>query len=146
MLTDVTTDERMDTVSSNGYAWGYIGSCIPFILSLLVVLNYDKLNLAMSHAMFIAFLITGSWWLISSLPLLQNYKQTYYISMQEHIVHNSFSRLGRTFSEITRDKKILFFSWHSSFTLMEFIPLLIWQPLTASHLDWTVLDYYWRFC
>lgn len=109
MLTDVTTDERMDTVSSNGYAWGYIGSCIPFILSLLVVLNYDKLNLAMSHAMFIAFLITGSWWLISSLPLLQNYKQTYYISMQEHIVHNSFSRLGRTFSEITRDKKILFF-------------------------------------
>ena len=109
MLTDVTTDERMDTVSSNGYAWGYIGSCIPFILSLLVVLNYDKLNLAMSHAMFIAFLITGAWWLISSLPLLQNYKQTYYISMQEHIVHNSFSRLGRTFSEITRDKKILFF-------------------------------------
>ena len=38
MLPEVTTDERMDTVSSMGYAYGYIGSVIPFILCLLLVL------------------------------------------------------------------------------------------------------------
>ena len=30
MLTDITDRTRMDNVSSHGYAWGYIGSCIPF--------------------------------------------------------------------------------------------------------------------
>ena len=42
MLTDITSEERMDEVSAQGYAWGYIGSCVPFICSLLLVLFYDK--------------------------------------------------------------------------------------------------------
>ena len=46
MMVDVTTDERMDEVSSHGYAWGYIGSCVPFVISLLLVLGGDKVGIS----------------------------------------------------------------------------------------------------
>ena len=46
MLPEVTTDARMDNVSSQGYAFGYIGSVIPFILCLVLVLLGDKIGLS----------------------------------------------------------------------------------------------------
>ena len=51
MLADVTTPERMDTVSSHGYAWGYLGSCFPFIISLIFVLFHEKIGISMTAAM-----------------------------------------------------------------------------------------------
>ena len=45
MLNDVTTEERMDEVSSYGYAWGYLGSCIPFLVALIAyVLGPDMVG------------------------------------------------------------------------------------------------------
>lgn len=105
MLTDVTTNERMDEVSSRGYAWGYIGSCIPFLLSLMLVLFYEKIGLSMALAMGLAFLLTAVWWVLMSLPLLKIYEQTHYQPKTEHTIKNSFIRLGKIFSELKSNKK-----------------------------------------
>lgn len=109
MLTDVTEPERMDIVSSQGFAWGYIGSCIPFVASLGVVLGGGKLGIGMQTSMVIAFLITSVWWLLSAVPLLRSYKQKYFVETTQHVVRNSFRRLGSTFKEIAREKHVLFF-------------------------------------
>ena len=109
MLTDVTEPERMDVVSSQGFAWGYIGSCIPFVASLGVVLGGGKLGIGMQTSMVIAFLITSVWWLLSAVPLLRSYKQKYFVETTQHVVRNSFRRLGGTFKEIAREKHVLFF-------------------------------------
>lgn len=55
MLVDVTSEDRMDEVSSQGYAWGYIGSCVPFVICLLVVLNAGKIGITMEIAMMVSF-------------------------------------------------------------------------------------------
>lgn len=109
MLTDVTTKDRMDEVSSHGYAWGYIGSCIPFILSLLLVLFYESLGLTMETAMSIAFLLIAVWWFLLALPLFRSYEQKHYVSVESHPVRESFRRLGRIFKELKNDQKVLFF-------------------------------------
>ncbi|HIX64373.1 MAG TPA: MFS transporter [Candidatus Mediterraneibacter colneyensis] len=109
MLTDVTEPDRMDSVSSHGYAWGYIGSCIPFIACLAIVLGAGSLGVGMQTSMILAFLITALWWLFSSVPLLRSYRQRYFSEPGEHVVSSSFKRLGRTFVELAKDKRILVF-------------------------------------
>ncbi|HJB47168.1 MAG TPA: MFS transporter [Candidatus Mediterraneibacter surreyensis] len=109
MLTDVTEPDRMDSVSSHGYAWGYIGSCIPFVICLVIVLGGGNVGLSTQTSMILAFIITAVWWLGSSVPLLRSYRQKYFSEAGEHVVRNSFKRLGRTFIELTKQKHIFVF-------------------------------------
>lgn len=109
MLVDVTTGERMDMVSSHGYAWGYIGSCIPFVISLVFVLMYEKIGITMKMAMAIAFFINAAWWLLVAIPLLRKYEQNYYAEMPKHPVRDSFKRLGHTLSSIKKEKNIFLY-------------------------------------
>lgn len=109
LLVDATTDERMDEVSSAGYAWGYIGSCVPFIACLLIVLNADKLGLDLHSAMVIAFVITAAWWAAFTIPLLRNVEQTHYKPREEHALSKALSGMRETISRIWADKTIRFF-------------------------------------
>ena len=109
MLPDVTEPERMDAVSSHGYAWGYIGSCIPFVACLGIVLGGGSLGIGMQTSMILAFIITALWWLCFSVPLLRSYHQRYFSAAGESVVRNSFKRLGRTFAELAGEKHIFIF-------------------------------------
>ncbi len=109
MLNDVTTADKLDTLSSQGYAWGYIGSCVPFLLSLFVVLGKDIIGLAMEQAMLISFIIIALWWFAATVPLLKNYRQVHYVERQSHVVRQSFQRLGSTLKGMRHDPKVLLF-------------------------------------
>ncbi|MBR5259438.1 MAG: MFS transporter [Eggerthellaceae bacterium] len=108
-LTDVTTDDRFDTVSSHGFAWGYIGSCIPFIACLGVVLGGGAIGISQSLGMKLAFLITAVWWLAFSLPLALNVKQTHYKEREPNLIRSTFSGLAKTLKAIVADKRLLMF-------------------------------------
>ena len=109
MLSDITEADRMDHVSSQGYAWGYIGSCIPFAVCLLLVLGAEGLGLSMVTAMALAFGITTLWWLGFTLPLLRRYEQRHFVERRPHAIRESFARLGRTLARARQEKKIFLF-------------------------------------
>ena len=109
MLPEITTEKRMDNVSSMGYAFGYIGSVIPFVVCLVLVLMADSFGLTMGSAMSIAFLVTAGWWAILSLPLLRSYRQTAYVEKQGAPLMDSFRQLARTFREARAEKHVFLY-------------------------------------
>ena len=109
-ITDVTTEERMDYVSTYGFALGYIGgSTIPFIISIALIMFGNKIGIPTLLATKLSFLITAVWWALFSIPMLRNVRQVYFIEKDPHYISNSFRRLYRTFSNIRQYKHIFLF-------------------------------------
>ena len=106
MLPEITTSERMDNVSSLGYAFGYIGSVIPFVACLVLVLMCDSFGLTMGSAMVLAFLITAAWWAVLTVPLARRYKQTAFVEKKGTALGDSFAQLARTFKEAKKEKHV----------------------------------------
>lgn len=109
MLVDATTEDRYDKVSSHGYAWGYIGSCIPFIICLAVVLGGPSIGIDMMIGMKIAFLITAAWWVAFTVPLIRNVRQVHYKERTAHVFSDMFRGIGRTIKAIVHDRRLLLF-------------------------------------
>ncbi|MFR7972813.1 MAG: MFS transporter [Lacrimispora saccharolytica] len=109
MLTDVTTEERMDEISSQGYAWGYIGSCVPFIASLVLILGSDVIGISGGMAMTLALFLNAIWWAGVTIPLIRNYRQIHYVEKVNHPVKESFRRIVDVVKGLKHQRKILFF-------------------------------------
>ena len=109
MLSDVTTPDRMDEVSARGYAWGYIGSCIPFVVCLALVLGAGSIGISQLTALNIALFITAAWWLVTTLPLLGQYRQLHYVEVERHAIRQSFARIGHTIRHLHEDRQVFWF-------------------------------------
>ncbi len=110
-LVDVTKEERMNRVSARGFGLGYIGSTIPFIISIVIIVlsQQGMIPLETTTASKIAFLITAVWWGVFAIPMLKNVHQRYYIKREPNPVHKSFKRLGKTFKEIKKYRALFLF-------------------------------------
>ncbi len=108
MLVDVAEDDRMDMLSSLGYAYGYIGSTIPFIIGIVIIFT-KPLGISTTMATQISFVITVIWWALLSVPLLKNVKQKYYLPPIENVVKTSFTRVFKTLAKIRQDKRMFYF-------------------------------------
>lgn len=104
-LVDVTDDERMDYVSSMGYALGYIGSCIPFIISILLY-SFTPFGLSVINAIKVGIFINSVWWVVFTLPMLKKVKQKYYSNDNQNSIVSACKKLWHTIKLISKNKSI----------------------------------------
>ena len=114
MLNDITTPDRMDEISSKGYAAGYIGSCIPFIACLVVVVMSDFMESGPGYFSFptaisISLMITAVWWVVMSLPLFRNYEQKYYNEAEMETLKEKLRYFFESVKEISKNKAMALF-------------------------------------
>lgn len=105
-LVDVTNDERMDKISTAGFAYGYIASVIPFMFCLGAVLIFGMRN-PLGYQ--IGFIITALWWLVLTIPMYKNVDQVYGVDPVPNPVKESFSTIFHTLKNIKKNKVVVIF-------------------------------------
>ncbi|WP_313962106.1 MFS transporter [uncultured Parvimonas sp.] len=105
-LVDVTNDERMDKISTAGFAYGYIASVIPFMFCLGAVLIFGMKN-PLGYQ--IGFIITALWWLVFTIPMYKNVDQVYGVDPVPNPVKESFSTIFHTLKNIKKNKVVVIF-------------------------------------
>jgi len=110
-LVDVTSNERMNRVSTMGFGVGYLGCVPPFIVSIIpiVLIQMGVIDMQMVTAYRIAFLITAVWWIVLSLPMFRQVKQEYGTEPEEGYICKSFINVWHTIKEICKHKHIVLF-------------------------------------
>lgn len=111
LLVDVTDRKKMNMLSSIGYAAGYLGDIIAFIICMAIVILAEgkMIPISVETACKITFIITAIWCAIFSVPIIKNVKQVYGIEKEENVVRNSLKRLKATIKNISAHKNIMFF-------------------------------------
>jgi UMF1 family MFS transporter len=99
----------MDWVSSSGFAFGYIGSTIPFMASIGLIMKPEIIGMNAASATRLSFIITALWWGLFTIPMLRNVKQVNYIDREPRPVQKSFKRLYGTIVDISGNKQIFMF-------------------------------------
>ncbi len=109
-LPDVTTEERMDMVSSYGYGMGYIGgSTIPLLIALGLIMFGNSFGIPSDTACQISFAITAVWWILFTIPMWRAVKQKHYVEQRGSLMKQSVSRIISVAQRIVTNKAVLIF-------------------------------------
>ncbi len=110
-LVDVSSEKDRNKVSAYGYAIGYLGSLIPFVLGIIFLGKAEDFGLTTTAATRIIFVVTAMWWGLFTIPFLKNVKQVYgrELKKDEKIIKSSFSELFDTLKGIRAYKSAFIF-------------------------------------
>ncbi len=106
-LTDITTEDRRDRVSSWGFASGYAGGTMTLILGLVFLTYSESFGISTGSAARICFLGAGLWWgsfAVITFLLLKTRVPTRTPPEGKHYIAASLNELRGTFKELFKLK------------------------------------------
>lgn len=74
-LPEIASEDKMDWVSGQGFAYGYIGGGLQFALSLGLIAGHQFLGISETLAVRLALVMAGLWWAGFSLITVWNLKE-----------------------------------------------------------------------
>jgi UMF1 family MFS transporter len=110
ILTKIATPEKFSIISNQGYAWGYAGGGLLFIVNALMSIYPESFGLAsQSDAIRVSFLMVSIWWLLFLIPLLINFKETKNDQRSKGIVISSLKNIVTTLKSVYQYKNAFLF-------------------------------------
>jgi len=113
LIIDVSNDQSRNKVSAFGYAMGYLGGGILFVVNVLMYLQPNTFGLTSQiDAVLFSFLSVAIWWSVFTLPLIRFVKESKGEINSLSLIStlkNTFSRVINTFKEIRQYKNIFYF-------------------------------------
>lgn len=103
MLLSFDNSKDLNSMSSFGYAAGYLGGGIAFILALFFLFYFKESSHDFIVNKKIIFIFTSLWWFLFSIPLFLYWKDTNKPKEQQKY------SLFDTFKDIKADKRLLYF-------------------------------------
>ena len=110
ILTKIASPEKFSIISNQGYAWGYAGGGLLFVVNALMSIYPESFGLAsQSDAIRVSFLMVSIWWLLFLIPLLVNFKETTNDQRSKGIVISSLKNIVTTLKSVYQYKNAFLF-------------------------------------
>jgi len=110
ILTKIASPEKFSIISNQGYAWGYAGGGLLFIVNALMSIYPESFGLAsQSEAIRVSFLMVSIWWLLFLIPLLVNFNETTNNQRSKGIVISSLKNIVTTLKSVYQYKNAFLF-------------------------------------
>jgi UMF1 family MFS transporter len=110
ILTKISTPNNFSIISNQGYAWGYFGGGLLFIVNAFMSINPSAFGLAsQAEAIRVSFLMVSVWWLIFLIPLLLNFKETKEVNKSKNSIIQSIKNIVSTFKSVYKYKNAFIF-------------------------------------
>jgi MFS transporter, UMF1 family len=113
LITGITTDDKVDMVSSLGFSLGYLGGGLLFAINVWMTLKPATFGfLNAGEAVRASFIMVGLWWAVFSIPIFLFVREPGKVAARAkngHAVKGGFRQLIHTFQEVRHLKTVFLF-------------------------------------